>query len=181
MILFLDFETTGLVNKSQDFMAQPGIVQIGAIRMREDGEEDNSFYTLVNPEFVTWEPGALKTHGITPDAVKDAPTFFEIGPALSTFALGCDAWAGYNSKFDRDVLWFQLLKYGLERTFPWPPQEIDVMKIANRAMEQQGKRGTKNPKLTEIYEHLFGEPLKGAHNALEDIRATARVYRELVK
>jgi DNA polymerase III epsilon subunit-like protein len=179
-------------------MAQPGICQIGAVKLEKrfvavlhaslkDGIQDptmeerwvetSSFYTLVNPETSKWEDGAVKTHGITPEQVKDAPTFFEIGPALSRFALGCDTWAGFNCKFDQDVIWYQLLKYGLERRFPWPPNEIDVMKVAGRMMEQQGKRGTKNPKLSEAYEHFFGKTFEGAHDALADIRATADVWR----
>jgi DNA polymerase-3 subunit epsilon len=191
VILFLDTETTGLVTKSQDFMAQPGICQIGAVKLLEPGDRDragdvvsmhhevDSFYTLVNPEFVKWEDGAMKTHGMSPETVKDAPTFFEIGPALARFAMGCRAWAGYNIKFDKDVLWFQLLKYGLERSFPWPPEEIEVMKLTNKVMEQQGKRGTKNPKLQEAYQHFLGTPLIGAHDALSDIRATVAVWGKI--
>lgn len=189
MILFLDFETTGLTKNSPDFMAQPGIVQVGAVKLWEATDEDrgearvgfeaDSLYTLVNPEFATWEEGAMNTHGITPEQVKDAPTFFEIGPALARFALGCRAWAGYNTRFDKDVLWYQLLKYGLERSFPWPPEDIDVMRLASRELEVQGKRGTKSPKLTEAYEHFVGQSLTDAHNALADIRATVQIWRAI--
>lgn len=195
MILFLDFETTGLTNNSSDWMSQPGIVQVGAVKivtasdfpddpvyfnaLNERGQEAGSFYTLVNPEINKWEDKAIETHGITPAMVADAPTFFEIGPALARFALGCEAWGGYNTKFDRDVLWHQLNKYGLERSFPWPLEEIDVMKLAGRAMELQGKRGTKNPKLTEAYQYFTDMLLSGAHDALADIRATVEVWRRV--
>lgn len=193
MILFIDTETTGLTKASPDWMAQPGICQIGAIKFERafigydpiDGSdhyewaETDSFYTLVNPEINKWEPEAIKTHGITPEQVADAPTFFEIGPALARFALGCDTWAGFHTNFDKTVLWHQLMKYGLERSFPWPPNEIDVMKVAGRVMEQQGKRGTKNPKLAEAYEFFFNKGFAGAHDALADIRATAAIWQHI--
>jgi DNA polymerase-3 subunit epsilon len=187
MILFLDLETSGLPTPSPEWLGQPGIVQIGAVKVWEgcDGDtsgahgEADSFYTNVNPEGVKWSDEAIKVHGITPDAVADAPTFFEIGPALANFALGCRAWGGYNTKFDRDVLWHQLNRYGLERNFPWPPEEIDVMKLAEREMEIQGKRGMKRPKLSEAYQFFVGMPLSGAHDALADIRATVEVWRKI--
>jgi hypothetical protein len=78
------------------------------------------------------------------------------------------------------VLWYQLLRYGFERSFPWPRKDLDVMKLAKQRMAMEGKRGLKNPKLVEIYEHLFNESFD-AHDALEDIRATARVLKELSK
>jgi DNA polymerase III epsilon subunit-like protein len=173
----IDFETTGLLKEgSADFIIQPGIVQIGAVRT--DGRE---FSTLINPELSRdWEAGAMKVHGITPDDVKNAPTFFAIFPKFAEFVTGCDTWFGYNTKFDKDVLWHQLFRYGFERSFPWPVNDLDVMKLASNHMAMQGKRGTKRPKLVEIYEHLFKQPFE-AHDALKDIRATHRVLKELTK
>lgn len=194
MILFIDTETTGLTTASRDWMAQPGICQIGAIKVAEPGDlipgqngeviayfEIDSFYTLVNPEISQWQPDAIKTHGITPEKVQDAPTFFEIGPALARFTLGCRAWAGFHTKFDKDVLWWQLQKYGFERSYPWPLDEIDVMRVAGRVMETQGKRGMKNPSLEEAYQHFIGSAFEGAHDAIADIRATFAVWKKIVE
>jgi DNA polymerase III epsilon subunit-like protein len=197
MILLVDFETTGLLNGSQDFMRQPGICQIGAVKLEraEVEQEDetpassskqratrarnDSFYTLCNPEISVWEEKAIKTHGITPEAVESAPTFFELGKALARFGVGCSVWAGFHTKFDREVLAWQLLRYGMEKSFPWPPEEYDVMKAAGRVMEQQGKRGVKRPSLSEAYQHFMGRSFEGAHDALSDIRATADVMRKV--
>jgi hypothetical protein len=88
---------------------------------------------------------------------------------------------GYNNAFDKKVLWHQLLRYGFEMNFPWPVQEIDVMKLATSRMTLEGKRGMKSPKLVDIYEFLFAGQTFDAHGAMEDIRATARVLRELNK
>jgi DNA polymerase III epsilon subunit-like protein len=176
MICFIDKETTGLLKPGNDFIVQPGIVQIAAIRWHL-GAMGDEFNELVNPE-TKFEEQATKTHGINADMVQDKPTFFALFPRFAQFVLGCDTWAGYNIQFDKKVLAFQLERYGFERNFPWPPKEIDVMKLANLHMEMQGKRGTKNPTLGEIYEELFGESFK-AHDALADIKATVRVWERL--
>lgn len=181
MIFLCDFETTGLVKEGvTDFLAQPGIVQIGAIVVDPKFKEVASFVTLVNPERAKWEEGAMKVHGITPEQVEQAPTFFAVFDEFARLAQGCDTWGGYHTKFDKDVLWHQLLRYGFERSFPWPRNDLDVMKLAQDRMVMEGKRGMKRPKLVEIYEHLFHETFE-AHDALEDIRATARVLKELSK
>lgn len=176
MKLVIDLETTGLLRPNRDFMGQPGIVQIGAVKL--DGmEETGVLNILVNPEGVKWEDSAIKTHGITPDKVAHAPTFFEAGLALAEFACGCDSWVGYNCNFDKDVLYWQLQRYGYEKNFPWPPVDVDVMKLVGAKMEMEGKRGMKWPKLAEAYEWCFGKRFDGAHDALADVRATADIFR----
>lgn len=183
MIFLCDFETTGLVKDGvQDFLQQPGITQIGIVVLSDELAEVASWESLVNPELPEsrWEAGAMKVTGFSPATVAEAPTFFAVFDQLASLAQGCDTWSGYNTKFDKDVLWHQLLRYGFERSFPWPRLDLDVMKLASARMAMEGKRGTKRPKLIEIYEHLFNESFD-AHDALEDIRATARVLRELRK
>jgi DNA polymerase-3 subunit epsilon len=183
-VLVIDFETTGIVKDgNSDFLAQPGIVQIGAVLIgqapgRDTLEMLTEFNTLINPEIAQWEPGAMKVHGLTPEKVASKPTFFEIFPKLAEFAKGCDAWVGYNNKFDKDVLWYQLLRYGFERHFPWPPHDIDIMKIASAKLNIQGKRGQKWPKLVDAYRETFGRDYSGAHDAMADVRATGELYIE---
>jgi DNA polymerase III epsilon subunit-like protein len=182
MLCIIDFETTDLVKKGvSDFLAQPGIVQIGATLVEAgDFSEVDAFQTLVNPEQSNWSEGAMKTHGIRPEDVAGAPTFFAAFPSFAKFVRHADTWVGYNTNFDKDVLWFQLLRYGFERNFPWPLNEIDVMPEAGVKVSIPGKRGNKYPKLVEVYDHLFHEEYD-AHDALADVRATGRVLKELRK
>ena len=37
------------------------------------------------------------------------------------------------------------------------------------------------PKLIELYRHLFGHDFKGAHNSLDDIRATRECFWEMLR
>lgn len=167
-IVFIDFETTGLLRHgSNDWMVQPGVVQIGAIRIDGDGKETGRISQLVNPEMKI-DDGAAKVHGISSEMVKDAPSLFEFLPAFSKFVLGSSAWGGYNSPFDKDVLWFQLLRYGAEKNFPWPPNDIDVMKLVSAHLGQVTGKSHDKWKLGNAYKEVFGKPLEGAHGAIEE-------------
>ena len=177
-MIIVDFETTGLLRDGvSDFLAQPGIVQCAVLRFNK-GTKTEEFCSFVNPE-MSIEPEAQKTHGITLDQVAGAPTFFELFPRLSEFCLGETHWIGYNTKFDKLVLWHQLCRYGFERNFPWPPREIDVMRLVEARLNGQGKQGSKRWKLTDAYREIIGKEMEGAHDAMADVRATYEIYMEL--
>lgn len=173
MRICIDFETTSLPNDPNGC----GIVQIAAHKWEMGLKEE--YQTLVNPELEYWSDKAIAVHGITPEDVKGAPTFFAVFHEFANFVHGCDEWVGYNPEFDVTVLQMQLDRYGFSTHFPWPPYRTDVMTLARNHMNMEGKRGTKNPKLTEIYEHLFEKTLDGAHDAMVDVTATIEVLKEL--
>lgn len=178
MRICIDFETTGLPRPGRPC----GIVQIAAAKW--DGEfflpdEPLTFSTLINPELEDWEEGAINVHGIKPEDVADAPTFFQIFHDFADFVSGCDEWVGYNPEFDVEVLGIALDRYGFTTHFPWPMYRTDAMALANSHMNMQGRRGSKNPKLVEIYEHLFEKQLDGAHDAMVDVLATIEVLTAL--
>lgn len=174
MRICIDFETTSLPSDPNGC----GIVQIAAKKFPMDTGH-YEFQSLINPELDFWSQRAIDVHKITQEDVKDAPTFFEIFPKFADFVTGCDEWVGYNPEFDVTVLQMALDRYGYWTHFPWPPYRTDVMMLANEYMNMQGKRGAKNPKLTEIYEDLFGKTLDGAHDAMVDVQATIDVLLEL--
>jgi DNA polymerase-3 subunit epsilon len=176
MIIFIDTETTGLPRAGNDFTIQPGIVEIAAIRY---GDAPATQSWLINPEISAWDEGAIKTHGITPDQVIDCPTLYTVLPQLAAFMVGATAWGGYNVPFDQRVLWHQLMRYGMEMRFPWPPAVIDVMHMARDYLVTQGKRGHKFPKLIDAYELIIGKPLENAHSAMADIEATLALYEAM--
>jgi len=185
LICVYDLETTGLPNKSR--LDLPGIIQIAACLYTHDGKEVDVYQTRVNPELPDkdWEQGAIRVTGIGPDQVeKDWPTMFEIFPAFADFVARAKVLSGYNILgFDDDVLYNNLVRYGFEKNFPWPRRRFDVMDVAKREyarnrpanLNHKGKRGNSAPKLTTLHFELFGEELEGAHDALNDVRGTARV------
>lgn len=184
MIVAIDFETTGLINSaSTDPHQQPGIVQIGLVVCDNLLEPVDKIDQFINPEIPNykWEPGAIAAHKITFEQVQSAPTLPEFFQELAGAFIGRQYWVGYNNSFDKTILWYQLLRYGLERKFPWPPREIDVMKVADDFLGLEGKRGNKPPRLMEAYELLHGMKFAGWHNALADVEATLSCLRKLYK
>lgn len=183
MICIYDLETTGLLKKSRSDL--PGIIQIAAIKYDWDGTVITEYETRVDPELPPhdWEKGAIKTTGIGPEDVgKNWPSFFSVFPAFADFVHGCKVLSGYNILgYDDDVLYNNLVRYGFEKNFPWPRLRLDVMDLAKAYHNRAGKRGNKSPRLGEIYEELFKEELEGWHDALNDVRATARVGFEIGK
>lgn len=178
-ISFIDFETTGLLKEgSNDFMVQPGIVQIGAIRVNDKGKEIARLDQIINPEMSIPEV-ASKVHGIYEADVKKAPTLFEFFPQFADFVLGSRTWGGYNNPFDQGVLWFQLVRYGFERRFPWPPESLDVMKLVSRHLGPVPGKSHDRWKLGNAYKEILGKTLEGAHGAIEDIAGTVDVWREI--
>lgn len=181
MIAVIDFETTGLLVPGAAAERQPGIVQIGALILDPSTLKENRCLSmLIDPEKheADWSKKAIEVHGITPEVVKNEATLFSVFDQFTDFILGCRVWGGYNTPFDINVLKYQLQRYGLETSFPWPPKELDVMKIARDHFQEKGRRGLKFIKLTDAYERLFHETFD-AHDALADCRATAAVLRKL--
>lgn len=187
MIIFYDLETTGLPNKSNPCL--PGIIQLAAILYDADGNEVAEYNTRVDPELDAdlWEPGAIRTTGIGPEDVgRDWPSMFMVAPEFSEFCRQANCLAGYNHvAFDDVVLYNNLVRYGYEKNFSWPMRRLDVMNVAKKRykslpghMAHAGRAGAP-PKLVVLHEMLFGEKFDGAHDALADVRATARCAFEI--
>lgn len=184
-IIALDFETTGLLvpNIDDPFM-QPGIVEIGAVKVIVGSDLSykdaaDEFEKLLDPEH-HYEEKAQEISGIKKEETIGKPNFKEVFFDFADFFVGVDILVTYNGlRFDLPLLMFNLRKYGLEYNFPWPPQHIDLMVVATPIMNMQGKSGTKPPKLIELFRHLFDAEFEGQHRALDDARATMQCALKL--
>ncbi len=74
----LDLETTGLIAEVDR------IVEIGAIRFSESGEELGRFQSLINPG-CRMPPDARAIHGISDEEVADAPCIADVLPGFVEF------------------------------------------------------------------------------------------------
>lgn len=157
-LVFLDLETTG-PNAKLD-----RIVQIALIKVYPDGTE-REWQSYVNPE-VAIPPEVTKIHSITDDMVKDAPTFAALAERLHTGLMDCDL-AGYAVTFDKTFMLeaFKRAGYALDRGL-LDGSIVDGYKIF-AAMERRD--------LTSAVKFYLGEEMVGAHDAMNDIRATRRV------
>lgn len=158
-IVWLDLESTG-VDKQKD-----RIVQIAIIRIQEDGTPFE-FQSLVNPEMPIPKE-ATEVHGITDEMVKDAPTLFNIYPKILRFFNGDIAIGGYNSNaFDIPFLVNEIERVGGKLDLTNVPF-IDAFNIFKRKEERS---------LEAAMKFYCGKQIEGAHNALNDVKATIEVF-----
>ena len=157
-LVFFDLEATGL-NVVRD-----RIVQIAMIKFSPGKAEPEEMEMLINPGIPISEE-AMAIHGITPDMVRNKPTFEQASESIYKFIGNADL-AGYNSdRFDIPMLMEEFYRAGFDFDID-KRNLIDVQKIFYK-MEPRT--------LKAAYAHYCGKSLEDAHNALADVRATVDV------
>lgn len=93
----LDLETTGLDRK------EDRIVQIGVVKVKNDTL--TPWMTYVNPcKSAESQMDAFRVHRISPDALRDKPTFAEVASKLCAFLHDVEFVVAYNALFDWSML-----------------------------------------------------------------------------
>lgn len=157
-----DVETTGL-NSEED-----SIIEISAIKI-ENGIMIESFNTFINPEKEIPEE-IIKLTNITNQMVKDAPKDYEMIGDFLKFSDNCILVA-YNAPFDMGFLH----KLAYKCHYKINNNVDDALVLARQKI-----LGLKNYKLKTVAEYL-NVSLVGAHRAINDTLATAKVYMKLLE
>ena len=159
-VVFFDIESTGL-NVIRD-----RIVQIALIKYFSDGKAPIELEMLINPG-IPISQEAMDVHGITPDKLRDKPSFAAVAQELLDFIGDADL-CGYNSdRFDVPMLMEEFARVGIEFNLD-NRKSIDVQKIFYK-ME---------PRTLQAALKLYcGKNLEDAHDALADVRATVDVLK----
>lgn len=159
-LVFFDIEATGL-NVLKD-----RIVQIALIRYHANGNPPEELEMLINPQ-VPISPDAMKVHGITPEMVKNKPTFDQVSDQLYQFIGNADL-AGYNSdRYDIPMLLEEFARAGYDLDLSHR-NCLDVQKVFYKMEPRTLKAALK------LY---CGKDLVDAHDALADVRATVDVFK----
>jgi DNA polymerase-3 subunit epsilon len=157
-LVIFDIESTGLSTSNDR------IVQLAILKIHADGSPDIERCRLINPEIPISEE-ASKVHGITNEMVKDEPTFKKLANALLGIIGDADL-CGFNSaRFDIPMLLEEFHRAGLELDMT-NRRTVDVWKIFQK-MEPRT--------LKAAYKFYCGKELEGAHDAMNDVRATWEV------
>ncbi len=157
-----DLETTGLD------VANDEIIEIGAIKII-DGKFTESFSTFVRPEKKI-PPIVVEKTGIKNEDVALAPTPQNVLPDFYRFCKDCTL-VGHNIKaFDVPLLNNNAAKYKYE----FNNGVVDTLLMA-RNLLPGGKY-----KLIDVCNRL-GVVLDGAHRAVNDVAANAKVFLKLLK
>ncbi len=171
----VDLETTGL-DPTED-----RIIEIGVVRY-VDGQEKETFETLVNPD-VPIPDFITKLTGITDKDVLKSPQINEVFDSLSLF-IGNSPIIGHQINFDAAFLEYHLrTKYN--DFGDWDSESQRFKYLTNIRMDtlflsriflpflQKFKLGT-----VAAY---FGIDLERAHRAIDDARASGKIFLELTE
>ncbi|MEU5220546.1 DEDDh family exonuclease [Streptomyces sp. NPDC020807] len=153
----VDVETTGLARDDR-------IVSAAVYRLDAQGNVEDHWYTLVNPER---DPGPVWIHGLTSDVLEGAPLFPEIA---AEFAARLDGrvLVAHNAMFD-----WQMIAREYARAESTAPVR---QRLCTIALAKELALPLPNHKLATLAAH-FGVVQQRAHNALDDARVLAEAFR----
>lgn len=151
-VVYIDVETTGLFPDRDD------LLQLAVVGY--NGEElYNGYFKPVRK--TSWK-SAMKINGITPEMVKDSPSFQSELKKIQAIISNSTYVLGYNVSFDRRFLEANGVDFS-NVTF------VDVMRTTACYVKFENK------KLVTVAKGL-GYDFKNAHNALSDVMATKFVF-----
>lgn len=192
-ILFFDTETTGLPQwvRPSDDPSQPHLVQLAMVLTQDDGSEIEHHNMIIRPDGWTIPEEVAAIHGITTERAMDEGVP-EIDATTAYLGLigSAELRVAHNESFDRRIMRIAMLRAGTSREFieqieARPSFDTCAMTVhivnlpPTERMVRAGRMTPKPPKLAECVKHFFDEELDGAHDALVDVRACARIYFHL--
>lgn len=194
-IVVFDTETTSLPlwDRPSADSEQPHIVQLAMIQYADDGTELSSRSVLVKPD--GWEivPGtkASLVHGITQERAiaegipeHQAVALWLVAMARATLSVA------FVHTFDARIMRIAMARAGYQKDFadfigsrpsfcPAVKSRTIVNLPPSEKMLASGRNTPKQPSLAEATRHFFGEEIVGAHDALADSFACAKIFWHL--
>ena len=199
-VMIFDTETTGLPErgpKGKIFMPTSSlmcyesarIIQLAFLILNLDtGEICTEYTSIINPTG-PWimDPMALNAHGISSERVAcEGVSLATVVEKFFEELRKCSFLVCHNAAFDVNVLCSELCRDATLTKYRKNLQNIRTfctMMHMTREMNlpyKTGKGRGKWPKLEEMHIYLFGENFEGAHDAMNDVRATARCFIEII-
>lgn len=189
MIIVLDSETNGLPKDYKaplsDLDNWPRLVQLSWAAFLPGGGEVAWSDWIIRPDGFIIPEASSSIHGITHQRAVDEglplhAVLSELSKFIQSELYGVNVLVGHNLEYDVNVTMVEYMRLGMTPPFDslvW----VDTMKGTTEFCKLPGKYGYKWPKLSELYFKLFGETFEGGHNSLNDVRATARCFFELIR
>lgn len=133
-------------------------------------QEENDFILNIHQEVTN-----SHIHRITTEMSSKGYDFSDIYHIFFNDLRNCDFLLGHNIKYDINMLEVELFRLGEDDLIDelYAKRYKDTMHMG--AMNNKGKY----PTLIGLHETLFIQPFQGAHNALDDVRATLACYLQM--
>jgi len=184
MILFFDTETSGMIKRDlpEDHPSQPRLVQLGALLTEHDLRPRAEIAMIVESEGVSFDRRAVEVHGITEEIADRCGLPMLV--VLATFSNLCrraSLVVAHNLAFDAEVMACQFKRAARPNPLEFPELRFEcTMKASTPILKLPGNYGDyKWPSLDEAHRFFLGEGVEGAHDALADVRACARIWKAL--
>lgn len=184
MILFFDTETTGLPLRGQydnpRHPQTPRLVELGALLFTDEGSCIEKLEHIVKPNGFEIPKAASDVHGITTErALTEGIPLKLVMPEFEDLQLHADRLVAHNIQYD----WLILRRAYMDvDSFIFSSIERFCTKEAYTPICRIPgfRRGEfKWPTLMEAHKFVFNEEFSGAHGALADVYACARLYFKL--
>lgn len=178
MYLLFDTETTGLPAGGDDVH----MLQLAWILQGRDHETRAHGNCIVLPEGWNIPDEIAKLTRI--DHARAAVAGHPVDQVLSLFTAATYfpvTIVGHNLEFDCKVVAKECERLGWPDPLADKPRTCTMLASVDVCAIPSKKGGYKWPKLDELHTKLFGRPFEGAHDALADVRATAKCFWELRK
>lgn len=183
MYIVFDTETTGLPKDWKAPISQvdnwPRLVQLGWMLFDANKQLVSEANLIVQPAGFTIPVQASKIHGIS--QARALAEGLPIQVVLGQFSAALDAanWmVAHNLDYDEKVMGAEFIRARLPDLFKGKKKACTKTEATNFCA-LPGKYGYKWPTLVELHQKLFVTGFEDAHDALGDVRATARCYFEL--
>jgi len=192
LITFWDTETTGLIEfkKPNNHPSQPHLVQFACLMVDLNDLTLESKVvgktSLIVQSPVESGEKAFAAHGISSQMSTSLGIYPESAIRLwKHFRDRSDLMVAHNKAFDMRVMEIQMSRYNpgyrpfanMEHSCTMQMSTSIVKCPPSEKMVAAGMGNKfKSPSLSECYKHFFDEELDGAHDAMVDTEACARVY-----
>ncbi|MFC9491598.1 exonuclease domain-containing protein, partial [Streptomyces hydrogenans] len=154
----VDVETSGLVPR------RDRILSVAVLTFGPDGTQTGEFSTLVNPGC---DPGPVHVHGLTPERLAGAPTFDQMAERVGAL-LRDRVLVAHNAQFDYDFLAHEFARARLHLPV--------TQRLCTLALNRRVEPPTDDLSLASLAAH-YGVPQTRAHDALDDTRVLAGIFR----
>jgi DNA polymerase-3 subunit epsilon len=179
IIVCFDTETTGL-DVQKDHIIQLSLVKIESSDWSVIDQRD--WYILPEGAF-TIPAEAEAVHHISKSFLEEhGVSLKSIYDELIAFTEGCDILSYNGNGFDAPILHYNLDRYGLGFAFEgrtwYDALVLERIHMAGQIDPETGEKYHCN--LTAAYTRYYGHPFEGAHNSLDDVKATIEVFKAQV-
>lgn len=185
MFLFFDTETTGLPTKGQyrnpKHPSTPKLVELAALLCDSDGNELDSLAAIIKPYGFTIPLAASNVHGITTErAEAEGADLQFITESFLNLVERSEKLVAHNAAYDQLILDRVMLDLSYEGSFTIGRPILCTKELTTPICKLPSSWGSgfKWPNLQEAHRFFFNEDFTGAHGALADVKACARVFFE---